>query len=140
MILEVVNLTPATGLQLENPAQALFLVQIRKSNVCQVMEKGYEQAHSGKEVLEIWGTTSPCTFKLLLKISQLYILPIAKCNVKIRTIWIAAVLIADSTLGVPDGLPRHMLDQFAIHFRSFLSTCCIRGDVRIRSKIQDGRK
>lgn len=59
MILEVVNLMPAIGLQLENPAQALFLVQIRKSNVCQVMEKGYEKAHSGKEVLEIWGTISP---------------------------------------------------------------------------------
>lgn len=43
MILEVVNLMPAIGLQLENPAQALFLVQIRKSNVCQVMEKGYEK-------------------------------------------------------------------------------------------------
>lgn len=44
---------------------------IRKSKVCQVMEKGYEEAHSGKEVLEIWGNTSPSTFKLLRKISPL---------------------------------------------------------------------
>lgn len=61
---------PAIGLQLENPGQALFLVPIRKCNVCPMMEKDYEKAHSGKEVLEIWRITSPSTFKLLLKVSQ----------------------------------------------------------------------
>lgn len=134
-------MTP-TGLQLENPPQVLYLVCTRNlNNVGQMMEKGYKEAH-GKKVLGNLEITSPLTLvQLGLKISYLWVLPSAiQVHIKIHTMWNAAVLIADSTLGVPHRLPRHMLHQFAVHFRSFFSTCCICGDESIRSKIQDRRK
>lgn len=133
-----------TGLQLENLPQVMYLVHIKNSNdVCQMVEKGYKEAPFPKfQVPGIWETTNPLTLmQLHLKISQLQILASARqIRIKIHTVWIAAVLIADSTLRVPHGLPRDMLYQFAIHFRSFFSTCCICGDESIRSKIQHSRE
>lgn len=141
-ILEVVNLMTDTGLQLENSPQVLYLVHIELQWCLSDGRERVKEAPNGRKVLGIWGTTNPLTLmQLHLKVSQLQILASAKqIHIKIHTEWIAAVLIADSTLGVPHGLTRDMLYQFAIHFRSSFSTCCICGDKSIRSKIQDSRE
>ena len=56
VILEVVNLMTAIGVQLENSSQALYLVHIENSsNVCQMVQKRYKEAPNGRKGLGIWG-------------------------------------------------------------------------------------
>lgn len=63
----------ATGLQLENLPQALYLIYIRDSNnTCQMTEKGCNAAHNGRKILGIFGNQSPSALTQLgLKITQL---------------------------------------------------------------------